>query len=481
MRWTPALEPRLRECVIPGCILIALMTAALLLSHRFVYGSDMLSRPIISFTVVMIIAGIVYLVATVRIHRMPNDARFVISLFIIGLAMRALMLFSTPVLEDDYYRYLWEGGMVANGYSPYRYAPDDANWDDRNANAPAGLIALGAESATVHDRVNHSTLSTVYPPVAQAAFTAAHFAAPWNLTGWRILLLLADIALFVSLLLILHRIERPLSQSVIYWWNPILIKESMNSAHMDVIVGLFIVLAVLCIVYHRLRAAGIALAFAAATKLWPLILAPFFLRHTRALREERGRALIIATVTFMLLMLPILTAFPFQSHSGFTAYTEYWEMNDALFMGILKATELATNTLDLSTSQFNLLARAFVALVILAWIFFLQRRSHDKSGDFLNHLVLATGLLFMLSPTQFPWYYIWLLPLLALSPRPSYLILTVTLPLYYLKFYFVAHGNDNVFHHGIVWIEFLPTVALLVYEHVTYKLEPAEYAGIINA
>lgn len=479
--WSPALEPRLREALIPGALLLALFSIIAYLSRSFIYGSDMLGRPIIPFVIIAIISGIVFLIAAARIHRLPDNTRFLITLFLVGLSLRAIMFVSNPILEDDYYRYLWEGGMVANGYSPYAWAPDDADFYQSNTRAPTELVALAQECGEIHDRVNHSALSTVYPPVAQSTFALSHIIAPWSLTGWRAFLLMIDCATFGFILLILKKIERPLAQSVIYWWNPILIKETFNSAHMDVVIILFITLAILLLIHNRLTLAGIALAFATATKLWPVILTPFFLRHARALKPERTRALILSAIALLLLMSPLLLSFPPKAHSGFLAYGERWEMNDALFMAIQKATELATSAISITATQQAQLARLTVALILLLWIYKLQRRDHTNVSDFLNHLVLATGLLFMLSPTQFPWYYIWMLPLLALSPRPSYLILTAFLPLYYLRFHFAALNQADTFHHIMVWIEFTPSILLLSYEHIRFRLRPAEYMGFINA
>lgn len=471
--WTPALEPRLRECLVPATVLLALVTAIAALSRHFEYGSPMLDRPILPVIVLLILAGLVYLFAAIRIHRLPNNPRFLAALILTGLAMRLIFLFSTPILEDDYYRYLWEGGMVANGYSPYTLPPGAIDL----ANAPSDLVKLRIESGDVAGRINHDSLSSVYPPVTLGAFTLSHTLAPWSLTGWRILLLLTDTAAFAVLLLILRKLERPLAQSVIYWWNPVLIKETINSAHMDVLVVLFITLALLTLLHHKLIPSGIALALAVATKLWPIILAPFFLRHTRALRPERIRALAVSAVALLILMLPLILALPLSQSSGFTAYSERWEMNDALFMGIHKA----AGWTGLQPENAARLARLTAVLLLLLWIFLLQHRPNLRVTDFLNHLVLATGLLFMLSPTQFPWYFIWIIPLLTLSPRMSFLAITVFLPLYYLKFYFDARDNIDLFHNVIVWIEFTPVIGLFLYEVIRFRLKPAEYAGIINA
>ena len=40
-----------------------------------------------------------------------------------GLAARAILFASEPVLEDDYQRYLWDGAVTAQGLNPMRSRP----------------------------------------------------------------------------------------------------------------------------------------------------------------------------------------------------------------------------------------------------------------------------------------------------------------------------------------------------------------------
>lgn len=40
-----------------------------------------------------------------------------------ALLFRVVLLWSDPIQEDDFYRYLWNGKVVASGLNPYRFAP----------------------------------------------------------------------------------------------------------------------------------------------------------------------------------------------------------------------------------------------------------------------------------------------------------------------------------------------------------------------
>lgn len=240
---------------------------------------------------------------------------------------------------------------------------------------------------------------------------------------------------------------------------------------MDPVIMLFIAIAIFCAVQQYTLRTGLVLSAAVATKLWPVLLVPLFLRHSRALKDDRWRVLLTSTAFLTLICIPMLWAIPLGKKSGFIAYGQRWEMNDALFMIFDKLTHLAATPFSIPDARIDTITRLIVGAVLLIWIYYLSRNRQPRSADFFNRLTLAAAALFMLSPTQYPWYYLWILPLLTLAPRNSLLLLTTMLPLYYLKFYFIAKDQANVFHNAIVWIEFTPTIIFLLHEAWTSKLD----------
>ncbi|MCO5244525.1 MAG: hypothetical protein M9927_11995 [Anaerolineae bacterium] len=53
--------------------------------------------------------------------------RWLGAVFLLAAAMMAVTLLNRPTLSDDMYRYVWEGRVQANGFSPYRYPPNALN------------------------------------------------------------------------------------------------------------------------------------------------------------------------------------------------------------------------------------------------------------------------------------------------------------------------------------------------------------------
>jgi hypothetical protein len=143
-------------------------------------------------------------------------------------------------------------------------------------------------------------------------------------------------------------------------------------------------------------------------------------------------------------------------------------MNDALFMVLLRVAESSVATFNGEPEQAQFVARLLIAAIVVAVVAFVSMRPAHHGAALVNRLALVTGVLFMLLPAQFPWYYLWVLPFLVVAPRASLLSLTVTLPSYYLKFYYAAQGDVEFFHTRIVWIEYAPCLVLATIELLRY-------------
>lgn len=147
-----------------------------------------------------------------------------------------------------------------------------------------------------------------------------------------------------------------------------------------------------------------------------------------------------------------------------------WEMNDALYMAVSWATQAVFRGLGQSSAWWaQLVPRAITLLVLCGWIAFLLKNAPRNPLDWWEHALLVVAALFLLSPTQFPWYYLWVIPFLVIRPRPSLLLLSALLPLHYLRFYFRARHNVWIFDDYIVWLEYVPVWVLLVREWWTAR------------
>ncbi|MFP4173616.1 MAG: glycosyltransferase 87 family protein [Candidatus Hydrogenedentota bacterium] len=438
-----------------GLLLVILHAALFWISFEFQYGRPVLERPVYTMVGLLVAAGVAYLFAVFWLER-PAVPNWKWWLWVggIGLAMRALMLPSMPMLETDFYRYLWDGALTANGHNPFQYVPEDVMQDD----APDDIVTLAAESGDVLNRVNHPRLRTIYPPVAQGAFAAAYAVLPWRIEGLRVVWFVFDAAALALLALLLKRVGAPVSLLVIYWWNPLLIKEAYNSAHMEILLFPFVLGALSLAIRGRPLGSAASLGMAVGTKLWPVLLLPL-LAWNLARRQWRTLVLIGGVFGFIVLLMavPVIRS-GLDPTSGFRAYASYWRMNDSIYQVFHAATSWTMPGYPHGPARF------ISGALLVSWIIWLCRAPAQTPRILCERALWIIAALFLLSPTQFPWYWTWMLPLLAIRPSPGLLILTATLPLYYLRFPMRELGYTAWFDHGVVWLEFGPALVLLMWE-----------------
>lgn len=442
-----------------GVVALILLGQHLLLqrlSEQFLYEGAILHSPIVMFVAVQIGASLVFLSLFWIIPRLTATPAVVLAMLGVGLLLRLLLFGSTPILEDDFYRYLWDGAVVSHFQNPYDLAPSEIRLSGVDS-----VTQLAQDAGSAFDRINYPELRTVYPPIAQLGFALAHWIEPWSLNAWRSLLLFFDILTVGLLLAILHRLKRSPLWAALYWWNPLVTKELFNSLHMDGLLLPFILAAVLAIMVGWHRRAAVSLAIAVGVKLWPILLMPFVLRAKDTSLRRRVAIILLFSAIVVILFSPLYSA-TWDASSGFVAYLRAWEINDFLFRFVAYCTSAVIDTLVIDRVSAAMVARIVVACTLLGFSLWLNRSVARDSEDLCRRLTLIVAVLFLLSPTQFPWYYVWLAPFLALSPNFALLALTATLPLYYLRFYFDVRDQVILFDNGVIWLEYMPIMALLI-------------------
>ncbi len=428
------------------------------ISYRFSTDIPLTERPVLLFTGILILLSVIYLFAVNFRHSPGNVKQLLFYIFAVGLIIRVLMLFSVPVLEDDFNRYLWDGGVTGSGVSPYLYSPLEVINDD-----PEILSPVKNQAGKFLEDVNHPHIKSIYPPVSQLVFTLSYKLAPFNLTALKLMLLFFDLITFFLLLYSLRLMRLPPANILIYWWNPLLINEVFSSAHFEVAAFPFVIASFLLLRRKYIVSSIASLALAVGVKLWPVFLFPLFLKKSYKNIFQLVKPAAIFAVFLALVFLPVIQV-TLDSTSGLVAYGKSWENNSSIFRIFLYSGEQILNYMDIHPGHAQRFARYFVALLTVAWVLY-QALKYDKTlFDLFRRSLFIVAAIFLISPTQFPWYFTWMLPFLAAAPRFSLLLLTTMLPLYYLRYYFEPMGKLDVFNSYVVWIEFVPVWILLILE-----------------
>jgi alpha-1,6-mannosyltransferase len=445
--------------LLAGSFLVMLHLALVLLSPHLGYGAPRPAGAILALVGIEVAAGAVYLALVWRLPDLGTGRQLLPWILLVGLFLRLVMLGSTPMLESHYYRHLWDGAVTAHGFNPYQYTPEAVM---TGTAVPEALSRLALESGPVITHISHPALPTISPLLSQAAFALAYWLDPWSVTALRLVFLAFDLATLGLLVLLLRALNLPLAALAIYWWNPLLVKEIINSCHMDILALPW----VLGAVWFVLKAKGrtfTALAGGVGTQIWPLALLPLAARAFTARAQRLVLGLALLVLLLGLIFLPVYFG-DLKALSSFWTYARGLEMNDSLFKLFHWGLGWLFQGLDLAQGAAADVTWILVGVLLAAWVIRLAYRPVVDGLDFARRSLLVLAALFFLSPVQFPWYYAWLLPFLVLQPRGSLLLLTALLPLYYLRYFFLARGQVHIFDYGIVWVEYLPVWVLLLRE-----------------
>ena len=206
--------------------------------------------------------------------------------------------------SDDLYRYVWDGQVQAAGIDPYSYVPaapqlgalraDSFLWPTRptswcvapgtiDPDQPGDLLP----GCTL---INRPGVHTIYPPVAEAYYYAVDQLSPGGSRYKPIQLAAVLLALATSaaLMLGLRSLGRDPRAAALWAWCPVVLFESGNGAHVDVLAAFLSVCALVVLardrgVPGRGRAArivgGVLLGLAVGAKLTPALIAPAVLRR----------------------------------------------------------------------------------------------------------------------------------------------------------------------------------------------------------
>jgi len=436
------------------------------LSFEFAYLKPWLDRPTNLIVLTLILAGSGYLLLLVSLRK--GDFLSLTAIVLSGLFLRVFMVPSTPVFEDDFYRYFWDAELTAQGINPYSIAPIDAlpSPFPEDAQAEKNPQFKPLEALVYLDRVAYPTIRTIYPPVTQAMFALSHWIAPANLLVWRSLLLVFDCVSVFLLGLLLRQLGKNSKWVAVYWLNPMMIVTTINGAHMDVLLIPFLIGTALFALKHRFTVSGLLLATAVGVKLWPVILAPLIFKPLFKYPKQLLASAIPFALVCGLLVTPQL-ATQLDPQAGLVAYSSTWHTNAFVYTLIQKVMVFA---LGLGTTGWFdplLLSRLVVLVGVGTVLVFFTQSIKDDPDKYAQSLIVAilgvTATLFLLSPTGYPWYFLWLLPWLAIRPNAGLLLLTATLPIYYLRYPLSINNESQLFDNYWVTLEFLPSLLLIAY------------------
>ena len=205
-----------------------------------------------AFMALTMSAGLLTIVATRLAARTPTY-RALWLIFGLGIVLRVCVLLFDPLLSSDIYRYVWDGRVQAAGINPYRYIPADET-----------LAFLRDETTFPH--INRAdTAVTIYPPAAQFFFLIVT-RIDESVTMMRLALLGCESVTVTVIVLLLRRMNRPVTRVIAYLWHPLPLWEIANSGHIDALMVALMMLGLWIALTGRALRGAVFIAFSVLVK-----------------------------------------------------------------------------------------------------------------------------------------------------------------------------------------------------------------------
>jgi hypothetical protein len=230
--------------------------------------------------------------------------------------------------------------------------------------------------------------------------------------------------------------------AILYAWHPLPIIEIAGSGHADGVGALTLVLAIFFLMRQRYSLAAVFLALGFLVKFITVFFLPFL--FVAAWKDSSLKKAWLMAVIFIFLVVgsyaPFLSAGE-KLWSGLMVYSEKWRFNDGVFSLIfsgvhpLLSDQIVTYLMipsDWEISQVTLTTRRIdlaliISKIVVGLIFMLiyvrlflpilkPKAVSNIEAHWSAIVITILAAFFVLSPTLQPWYLLWILPLLCITP-----------------------------------------------------------------
>ncbi len=374
-------------------------------------------------------------------------------LLIVGILFRLVFLMAEPNLSQDFYRFIWDGHLVANFINPFLEVPEILI-QQKNLiipNAQELYNGMGELSAKHYSN---------YPPFNQLIFALGALFGGKSIMGsvlvMRTVIILGDIGIVYFGRKLLKHFNRP--QHLIFWYflNPLVIIELAGNLHFEGVMLFFFVWSIYLLSQKKWMLAAVPYALSIAIKLVPLLFLPFFLKHLGLKKSF---------VYYLLVGLTCLLCFiPFYSPDFLGNYSQtivLWfsnfEFNAGLYNGIKQIAIIFDAKPWELIKTYGKIVPILTVTAVLLFTFF---RQNQKLTVLLTSMLWVLTLYYLLSATVHPWYIIFLV-LLGVFTEYRFAVLW---SLVVVLSYFAYSNPDFTENLWLLAIEYFVVFAFLVYE-----------------
>ena len=227
---------------------------------------------------IMLYAGLFFLFyKLIQINK--SNFKFLVA---VSILLRLLFLVAIPNLSQDFYRFIWDGRMILEGFNPYLYTPESFISISKFPISQAQELYAGMGTLNGSHYTN-------YPPINQLCFFIAGLFTGKSILGsaivMRLLIIVADIGTLYIGKKLLEKLNIPIHNIFWYILNPFIIIELTGNLHFEGVMIFFLIWSMYLLHIGKWKYAGVVFALSISVKLIPLMFLPLF--YQWFVRKER--------------------------------------------------------------------------------------------------------------------------------------------------------------------------------------------------
>ncbi|MCK0179778.1 mannosyltransferase [Flavobacteriaceae bacterium S0862] len=380
-----------------------------------------------------------------------------------AFGFRAVFILAIPNLSQDFYRFIWDGRMILEGFNPYLYTPESfiANGEFPVAKAQELYAGMGS--------LNGSHYSN-YPPLNQLCFIIAGLFAGNNILGSAVVLRLIIIAADFGTLhfgkKLLEKLKLPAHNIFWYILNPFIIIELTGNLHFEGVMIFFLVWSLYLLHSGKWQLAAVMFACSVSIKLIPLLFLPLFYQWFTK-RDASTALSLTKLIGFYLIVIAttIVLFLPFYSSQFITNYAEtvsLWFYNFE-FNGSLYYIAREIGYLFRGYNEIAIIGTYTAIIVFLFVVAMTLLRKNTTMTQLITAMLFALSFYYFTATTVHPWYVATLLILSIFTKYKFPLVWSFVIILSYLAYLQIGKA-DKAENLWIIALEYALIYGFFVWE-----------------
>ncbi|MET6991338.1 polyprenol phosphomannose-dependent alpha 1,6 mannosyltransferase MptB [Sediminicola arcticus] len=374
-------------------------------------------------------------------------------ILVAGILFRLVFFMILPNLSQDFYRFIWDGELVAHGFNPYIFTPNELITQGNLVIANAQELHLGMGELSAKHFSN-------YPPLNQFLFAVASMLGGKSILGsiiaMRVIIISADLGILYFGIKLLKHLNK--SSYLIFWYflNPLVIIELTGNLHFEGVMLFFFLVSIYFIAKKKWQWGSIFYAFAILTKLVPLLFLPLFLKYFGLKRSMIFYSLIGAVIISFIL--PFFTI-DFIAH--YSATLGLWFSNFEFNASNYNIIKSIGKQLDVPAYEMiKIFGKIIPFIIVILVLIFSFLRNNKNISSLITSMLWVLSCYYFLATTVHPWYIIFLVILAIYTEFRFPLVWSLTVLLSYWA-YTNAQFQENLL---ILSIEYILVYGFLIYE-----------------